>query len=120
MYVVGSEVVRTSRGGREEFVSENIGRERQEKSKRKREREEEEGRLSALFTRESSKPGAKSTVVGESVLEVEKKDVFAKKAFSAEAVKRIGFDPTTMKHIVGKPSIDDAETRRKVCILVTY
>jgi hypothetical protein len=110
MYVVGSEVIRTSRAGREEFVSEKIGRERHEKSKRKRAREEEEDRLNQLFTRDPNKHGTKAGLA----FEKEAPPVLAKKAFSAEAVKRIGFDPTTMKQTTKGQNISDADTQRKV------
>lgn len=111
MYVIGSEVIRTSRAGREEFVSEKIGRERHEKSKRKRAREEGEDRLNQLFTRDPKKHGTKAV---SGTKEKEASPVLAKKAFSAEAVKRIGFDPTTMKQTTNWQNISDADTQRKV------
>jgi hypothetical protein len=113
MYVIGSEVIRTSRAGREEFVSEKIGRERHEKSKRKRAREEGEDRLNQLFTRDPNKHGTKAVLASETE-EKETSPVLAKKAFSAEAVKRIGFDPTTMKQTTNRQNISDADTQRKV------
>jgi len=117
MYIFGTRVVRPSRGGSEEWVSENIGRERQEKSKRRKEREEEEERLSQLLIRDGGlSSGAKAlaqvraTAEGLKHPEPRENDKPTRVAFSAEAVKRIGFDPTSSKQIV-----NDVDVRRKVC-----
>jgi len=116
MYIVGTQVVRPSKGGGEEFVSENIGRERQEKSKRRRERDEEEERLNQLLTRDGGlSSGAKAlaqvraTTGGSKQLGPRTNEKSTRAAFSAEALKRIGFDPTSIKQITS-----DVDVKRKV------
>ena len=112
MYVVGSQVFRPAQGDGDEFVSEKLGRAREDRVKRKKDRDEEEERLGQLLARDgglsngakalaqvmgssSGKPGANST----------------KSAFSAEAVKRIGFDPTA-----SRKTVNDGDLKRKVSI----
>lgn len=116
MYIVGTQVVRPTKGGGDEFVSEHIGRERQEKSKRKKEREEEEEILNQLLTRDGGlSSGAKalaqarasSSGVKQPPLKINEKST--RTAFSAEALKRIGFDPTSSKQIAS-----DVDVKRKV------
>ncbi|KAG8770329.1 hypothetical protein FRC20_004080 [Serendipita sp. 405] len=136
MYVVGSQVVRSARGGGDEFVAEKLGREREEKVKRKREREEGDERLKELLARDGGlSNGAKAiaqsramttnggthsltkstsltaiTASSSSSLGLGNKQ--GKGAFSAEAVKRIGFDPTASKRVVS-----DADVKRKLGVL---
>jgi hypothetical protein len=122
MYIVGTQVVRPSKGAGEEYVSENIGRERQEKSRRQRERGEEEERLNQLLTRDGGlSSGAKALAqvraatggVKQQGLGTNEKSTRA--AFSAEALKRIGFDPTSSKQIAS-----DVDVKRKVRVIMHY
>jgi hypothetical protein len=122
MYIVGTQVVRPSKGGGEEYVSENIGRERQEKSKRRRERDEEEDRLNQLLTRDGGlSSGAKAlaqvraTTGSAKQLGLRTNEKSTRAAFSAEALKRIGFDPTSSKQIAS-----DVDVKRKVRVVILY
>ncbi|KAG8831168.1 hypothetical protein FRC17_003554 [Serendipita sp. 399] len=126
MYVVGSQVFRPTRGGAggEEFVAEKLGREREDKVKRRRVREEGEERLKELLARDgglsngakaiaqsraamASSGDSKSTSQPMTTLITGNKQ--GKSAFSAEAVKRIGFDPTANRRVVS-----DSDVKRKL------
>jgi hypothetical protein len=122
MYIIGTQVVRPSKGGGEEYVSENIGRERQEKGKRRRERAEEEERLNQLLTRDGGlSSGAKAlaqvraTNSGAKQPGPRTNEKSTRAAFSAEALKRIGFDPTASKQIAS-----DVDVKRKVRVIILY
>lgn len=116
MYIIGTQVVRPTKGGGDEFVSENIGRGRQEKNKRRKEREEEEERLNSLLSRDGGlSSGAKALAQarassgGSDYQALKAKDKPTRVAFSAEALKRIGFDPTSSKQVAS-----DADVKRKL------
>ncbi|WWC58986.1 uncharacterized protein I303_101532 [Kwoniella dejecticola CBS 10117] len=119
-YVVGGGVINTgsvSRGGLkgygEEHLSEKLGRNRAEKRKRQMEERHAERALQDLLAREgqSGSTGAKYLSILEkdrlrlqSNKKAKKKDdddvlLEKKRPFGAEAIKRIGFDPTSRTRI---------------------
>lgn len=112
MYVIGSEVVRSSRRtSKNDYLTEDIGRENQEKNKRRREREDGELRLSRLFTRKGPDAHGDHVVPVGGPSDIPPRPA---KVFSAEALKRIGFDPTVVNHMGVKQKVGDEEIRRKV------
>lgn len=116
MYIVGSHVFRPSQSGGDEFVSEKLGRTREERVKRKKDRDAEEDRLNQLLARDgglSNGARALAQVMSSSSAKPEvTKSNPTKSAFSAEAVKRIGFDPTA-----SRKTVSDGELKRKLDML---
>ncbi|WWC67476.1 uncharacterized protein I206_101384 [Kwoniella pini CBS 10737] len=125
-YVVGGGVVNTgsvSRGGLkgygEEHLSEKLGRNRAEKRKRQLEDRQAERALQNLLAREgqSGSTGAKylsildkDKVKAKKVKKLEGEiDLEKKRPFGADAIKKIGFDPTSRSRIR-----DDEDVQRRL------
>ncbi|KAL1408137.1 hypothetical protein Q8F55_004940 [Vanrija albida] len=110
-YVVGTRVARTGTtpGGIPAFgdahLSERLGRSQAEKRKRKAEEAQAEAALERLFKRQGGDAGVAADYLS-SIGVGKKKEPPAdgKRAFSAQAVRRIGFDPSGRRD-------DDAEKR---------
>lgn len=120
MYIIGDQVIKPSRGGGDEFVFEKLGREREAKLMRQKGREEEEERLNSLLKRDGGlSNGAKalaqirnSKTPQDASLNPKGIARTSRGAFSAEALKNIGFDPSANK----RPT-DAAALKRKVELL---
>lgn len=110
-YVIGGGIVNTHRtegslrGLGDEHLSEKLGRRRAEKRKKKDEERETEEALKRLMQRDGaaqSTGGRYLAQIGVDVggkgkkgAQAEEEEKSRKRAFSAQAIKRIGFDPTS-------------------------
>ncbi|KAK4686314.1 minichromosome maintenance protein 10, partial [Tremellales sp. Uapishka_1] len=114
-YIVGGGVVRTGILGGHEFLSEKLGRRRGEKRKRQMEEKETEESLKRLLERDGKLgstgaqylmalakrkgKGKEREIPGATEQEPERR-----RPFNAEAIKRIGYDPT---HRAGNSSAEE-------------
>jgi minichromosome maintenance protein 10 len=127
-YVIPGHVISASGP---EFVSEKIGRGREEKAKRRREERETDEMLHRLLGRDGGGDGDRNaaagavrkarevmkTLKGDKDAKVTKKGKNCRKvAYSAEAIKRLGFDPVVKFGREGT----DGDVQRKVCSFAPY
>jgi minichromosome maintenance protein 10 len=122
-YVIPGHVISASGP---EYVSEKIGRGREEKAKRRREEKETEEMLGRLLGREGGGQGDRNAAAGavrkaREVMQTLKGGKPAvkrqgqecrKSAYSAEAIKRLGFDPISR----GGRESGEGEKQRKVTV----
>ncbi|KAL7421013.1 hypothetical protein Q5752_003897 [Cryptotrichosporon argae] len=98
-YVVGAGVVRTGARFGDEHVGEKMGRARAEKRKRQAEEKEAEESLRRLLQNGHGTTGAKYLAKLGQQVEAAREgtdgDADGKRAFSATAIKRIGYDPSS-------------------------